>query len=86
MSNKKFIAFGKPTIGNQELNYSNKVMRGRWIGTGPVVQKFEDNFSAYKKAKFSISVNSCTAALHLSLISLGFKDGDEIITTPLTFC
>jgi len=86
MSNKKFIAFGKPTIGNQELNYSNKVMRGRWIGTGPVVQKFEDNFSAYKKAKFSISVNSCTAALHLSLISLGFKAGDEIITTPLTFC
>jgi dTDP-4-amino-4,6-dideoxygalactose transaminase len=86
MLHKKFIAFGKPSIGNQELNYSNKVMKGGWIGTGPVTQKFEKNFSTYKKAKFALSVNSCTAALHLSLISLGLKVGDEVITTPLTFC
>ena len=86
MPYKKFIAFGKPSIGNQELNYSNKVMKSGWIGTGPVVQEFEKNFTTYKKTKFAMSVNSCTAGLHLSLISLGLKTGDEVITTPLTFC
>ena len=86
MPYKKFIAFGKPSIGKQELNYSNKVMKSGWIGTGPIVQEFEKNFSTYKKTKYAMSVNSCTAGLHLSLISLGLKIGDEVITTPLTFC
>jgi dTDP-4-amino-4,6-dideoxygalactose transaminase len=86
MPYKKFIAFGKPSIDVHELNYSNKVMKSGWIGTGPVVQEFEKKFSTYKKTKFATSVNSCTAGLHLSLISLGLKAGDEVITTPLTFC
>ena len=86
MLNKKFIAFGKPSIANKEINSLNQVMKSRWIGTGPVVQKFEKNFAIYKKIKFAISLNSCTAGLHLSLLSLGFKKNDEIITTPLTFC
>ena len=82
---KKFIKFGKPCIGSKETNLMRKVLKGKWIGTGPLVQKFEKNFAKYKKSKFSISVNSCTAALHLSLITLGLKKGDEVITTPMTF-
>ncbi len=82
---KKFIKFGKPCIGSKETNLMQKVLKGKWIGTGPLVQKFEKNFAKYKKSKFSISVNSCTAALHLSLITLGLKKGDEVITTPMTF-
>ena len=85
LKSKKFIKFGNPCIGPKETNLIQKVLKGKWIGTGPLVQKFEKNFAQYKKSKFSISVNSCTAALHLSLITLGLKKGDEIITTPMTF-
>jgi len=87
MSNKiKFINFGTPQISNKEINSVNKVLQSKWIGTGFVTKNFESKFRKYKKIKYSLSVNSCTAALHLSLIALKLKKGDEIITTPLTFC
>ena len=80
-----YIIFGKPNIGNDEISYLSKVLKSKWIGTGPITQKFEDNFKKYKKTKHAVSVNSCTAALHLSLICMNLKKGDEIITTPMTF-
>ena len=86
INSKKFINFGRPYIGNKENKFIQKVLNSKWIGTGPIVHKFEQNFSKYKKSKFAISVNSCTAALHLSIMTLGLKKGDEIITTPMTFC
>ena len=82
----KHIIFGKPQINIQEQKNLIKVIRSNWIGTGPLVEKFEKKFREYKKSKYSISLNSCTAALHLSLICLGIKKNDEVITTPLTFC
>ena len=86
MKNKKFILFGKPSIGKEEIRFTTKVLKSKWIGTGPVVQNFEKYFSHYKKSKYAVSVNSCTAGLHLSLLSVGLKKGDEVITTPMTFC
>ncbi len=55
-------------------------------GTGPKVARFESDFAAYKGVEHAIAVNSCTAALHLSLLTAGLEPGDEVITTPLTFC
>ncbi len=81
-----FIRFGKPNILSNELNDVKKVIKSKWIGTGPLVQKFEKNFSKYKGTKNAISLNSCTAGLHLSLKILNLKKNSEIITTPLTFC
>ena len=69
----KHIIFGKPQINIQEEKNLIKVIRSNWIGTGPLVEKFEKKFREYKKSKYSISLNSCTAALHLSLICLGIK-------------
>ena len=59
-----------------------------WIGTGPRVQQFERDFASYKCLPSSqvAAVNSCTAALHLSLIAAGLGPGDEVITSALTFC
>ena len=81
----KFIPFGKPYIGIDEMRFITKVIKSKWIGSGPITEKFERKFKNYKKSKFALSVNSCTAALHLSLIYCGIKSNDEVITTPMTF-
>ncbi len=83
---KKYITFGSPLIENDEINSVIKCLKSGWIGTGPKVQEFEKNFSKYKNINNSIAVNSCTAALHLSLKSLNLKKTDEVITSALTFC
>ena len=57
-----------------------------WIGTGPRVARLEEDFRHYKQASHAVAVNSCTAALHLSMLAADLQPGDEVITTPLTFC
>ncbi|MEA3329358.1 MAG: UDP-3-O-acyl-N-acetylglucosamine deacetylase, partial [Nanoarchaeota archaeon] len=52
---------------------------------GPAVEEFEKNFADFIGTKYAVAVNSGTAALHLSLLALGIKKGDEVITTPYTF-
>ena len=74
---RKFIPFGKPFIGNDEMKFVTKVLKSKWIGSGPITEKFEKKFKNYKKSKYALSVNSCTAALHLSLIYCGIKYNDE---------
>jgi dTDP-4-amino-4,6-dideoxygalactose transaminase len=83
---KNYIIFGKPLIGKNEINEVNKCLRSGWLGTGPRVQEFENSFIKYKKIKYAAAVNSCTAALHLSLKSLKLNKNDEVITSALTFC
>jgi dTDP-4-amino-4,6-dideoxygalactose transaminase len=85
-SKDKFIVFGSPMIEEDEIAEVVSSMRSGWIGTGPKVAQFEDDFRAFKESKFAIGVNSCTAALHLSMLASGLKNGDEVITSALTFC
>jgi dTDP-4-amino-4,6-dideoxygalactose transaminase len=61
-------------------------MESGWLGTGPKVARFEKDFREYKDASYSVAVNSCTAALHVSLLCADIGPKDEVITTPLTFC
>ncbi len=81
-----FLVFGQPVLHEEEINEVLDTLRSGWIGTGPKVTRFEDDFAAYKEAPHAVAVSSCTAALHLSLISADIGPGDEVITTPLTFC
>ncbi len=85
-SKDRFLVFGSPLVGEEEIEEVVDCLRSGWLGTGPKVSAFEAGFAAYKGAGFAAAFNSCTAALHLSLEALNLKDGDEIITTPLTFC
>jgi dTDP-4-amino-4,6-dideoxygalactose transaminase len=62
-----------------------EVMRSGWIGMGPRCEEFEERFAAYVGAPHAVSVSSCTAAIHLALRAVGIGQGDEVITTPLTF-
>lgn len=83
-----FIVFGAPQIGEEEIAEVVACMRSGWLGTGPRVAEFERDFAAYKGLNPGqmAAVNSCTAALHVSMVAAGLEVGSEVITTPLTFC
>jgi dTDP-4-amino-4,6-dideoxygalactose transaminase len=80
-----FLVFGNPHIGEQEIAEVVATLRSGWLGTGPRVARFEDDFRTYKGAAHALGLNSCTAALHVALLATGVQPGDEVITTPLTF-
>lgn len=81
-----FLVFGAPDIDEAEIQEVVDSMKTGWLGTGPKVAQFERDFADYKGAEFTAALNSCTAALHLSILAAGVKPGDEVITTPMTFC
>jgi len=80
-----YLIFGNPVIEQSEIDDVADSLRSGWLGTGPKVKRFETAFRDYVGAKYAIAVNSCTAALHLSLLAIGLEPGDEVITTPMTF-
>lgn len=86
MPKNNYIVFGAPYIGREEIAEMVKTLKSGWVGTGPKVAKFEEQVSQYVGAKYGLALNSCTAGLHLSLLVGGIGAGDEVITTPLTFC
>ena len=83
--NKMIIQFGTPCIDHEEIEAITDVIKSGWIGFGKKCLEFESKFSEFTGAKYAKSLNSCTSALHVSLKILGIKEGDEVITTPLTF-
>lgn len=82
----KFLTFGSPAIEEPEISEVIKSLKSGWLGTGPKVAQFEKDFGNYKRASQAIAVNSCTAALHLSMSASNLKPSDEVITSPMTFC
>ncbi len=81
-----FLVFGAPLIGDDEVEELIATVKSGWLGTGPRVKQFEREMADYTGAKHAVAVNSCTAALHLSLIAAGVGPGDQVITTAMTFC
>ncbi len=83
---ERFLTFGAPAIGEAEIDEVLATLRSGWLGTGPKAARFEQDFAAYKGVENAAALNSCTAALHLCILAAGLGPGDEVITTPLTFC
>ncbi len=83
-----FLVFGSPQIEQAEIDEVVACMQSSWLGTGPRVAQFEREVAAYKGVNPNriAAVNSCTAALHVSMVAAGLEAGAEVITTPLTFC
>ena len=84
--NDPFIHFHRPSIGEEEINEVVETLRSGWLTTGPRAARFESDFREYTGAPHAVAVNSATAGLHLALAGLGIGPGDEVITTPMTFC
>lgn len=79
------VEFYKHNINQGDIDNVVRVLNSLFLTHGEVVEKFENRFSQYLGCKYTIGVNSCTAALHLSLLAHDIGVGDEVITTPMTF-
>ena len=82
----EFLLFGAPDIREPEIQEVVETLRSGWLSSGPRCRKFEQLFREYIGCEYAIALNSCTAGLELALEVLGIGPGDEVITTPLTFC
>lgn len=83
---KEFLPYSQPYWGNEEIESMTAAIKSNWWSRGPKTAEFEKKFADYVGAKYAVAVNSCTAALHAALVAHGIGPGDEVITTPLTFC
>ncbi len=82
----EFLLYSRPFFDEDEINAVAEVLRSGWWTRGKVTAEFEERFAELVGAKYALAVNSCTAALHLALAVYGIGEGDEVITTPMTFC
>ena len=82
----EFIPFNRPSISEAECLEVLDTLKSLWLTTGPKTKRFEEEFCKVTGATTALALNSCTAGLHLGLKALGVGPGDEVITTPLTFC
>ena len=80
-----FLPLTSPWIGPEEKQEVLDTLEGVWLSRGPKVSQFEQDFQNYTGANHAIAVSSCTAALHVSIVAAGVKEGDEVITSPITF-
>jgi len=79
------LPFHIPDIGDNEISAVAEVLRSGWLTTGPKVHAFEHAFARYIGVSHAVAVNSCTAALHLALDTVGLREGDEVLVPTMTF-
>jgi dTDP-4-amino-4,6-dideoxygalactose transaminase len=79
------VEFYRHSLEQIDIDNVVQVLNSLFLTTGEVVNEFENNFSRYLNCRYAVGVNSCTAALHLSLLAYNIAQGDEVITTPMTF-
>lgn len=80
-----FLPYGLHDVGPEEEQAVLEVLRHGWLTAGPRVREFEDAFAGCVGAKHGVAVATGTASLHLTMLALGIGQGDEVVTTPLTF-
>ena len=78
------IPFGMPIIGDEERSAVMRILEGTILVHGPVATKFEEDFSRYTGAPYSVSVSSCTAGMHLVYFALEYGPGDDVIIPAQT--
>jgi len=79
------IPVARPSFGRGEEEALLDALRSGWVSQGPRVAEFERRFAAYVGAPHAVAVSSCTAALHLALLTAGVKPGDEVLCPSLSF-
>lgn len=79
------IPYGRQNIEEDDVSAVVKALQSDFLTQGPIVKEFEEKFADYVGAKYAVSVNNATSGLHISVIALGLKPNERVITTPITF-
>lgn len=80
-----YIPYGRQSIDDADIEAVVKVLKSDYLTTGPAVAAFEKKVADYVGAKYAVAVSNGTAALHVACLAAGIGEGDEVITTPITF-
>jgi UDP-4-amino-4,6-dideoxy-N-acetyl-beta-L-altrosamine transaminase len=83
--NNTIIPYGKQNITKEDIDVVIATLQSDFLTQGPRIKEFEDQFALYVGSKYAVAVANGTAALHLCALSLGVKEGDKVITSPITF-
>jgi dTDP-4-amino-4,6-dideoxygalactose transaminase len=75
----------RPYFDSEEIEEIKTVLDSGWVSQGPKVKELEDKITKYLGVKYAIAVTNCTSALHLALLSIGIKKGDEVLVADYTF-
>jgi UDP-4-amino-4,6-dideoxy-N-acetyl-beta-L-altrosamine transaminase len=83
--NNTIIPYGKQNITKEDIEVVIAALQSDYLTQGPRIKEFEEHFANYVGSKYAVTVSNGTAALHLCTLALGVKEGDKVITTPITF-
>lgn len=86
MPRQTFLPFSPPAISETEIESMVGVLKSGWLSSGPKCKELEATFQNIVHAPGALALNSCTAGLHIAMIAHDVGQGDEVITTPITFC
>jgi len=80
-----YLPYAQQWIDEDDINQVVKTLKGDYLTTGPTIKQFEKRIAEYVGAKYAVAFANGTAALHGAVFAAGIKQGDEVITTPITF-
>ena len=81
----KAIPYGRQHITEEDIRAVIDTLQSDYLTQGPKIAEFEEAFANYVGSKYAVAVSNGTGALHLCTLALGVKEGDKVITTPITF-
>lgn len=79
------VEFYRHSLDKYDIDNVVTVLNSVFLSTGPVTAEFERKFANYTGLNHVVALNSCTAAMHMTLTALGVGPGDEVITSAMTF-
>ncbi|MDG6220369.1 MAG: DegT/DnrJ/EryC1/StrS family aminotransferase, partial [Candidatus Thermoplasmatota archaeon] len=85
VKDQKQYPLARPYFDSVELDAIKEVLETGWVAQGPKGNVFEKTVAEYTGAKHAVAVSNCTAALHLALLSLGIRKGDEVLVADFTY-
>lgn len=80
-----YIPYGRQSIDENDIQSVVEVLKSDFLTTGPAIADFEKKVADYTGAKYAVAISNGTAALHAACFAAGIGEGDEVITTPITF-
>ena len=81
----KIIPYGRQQIDQDDIDAVVETLQSDFLTQGPQIEKCEEAFAKYIDVEYAVAVSNATVGLHIANMALGVKEGDRVITTPITF-